>query len=272
MTPGIYQMTNEDYQADPALSKGGLVEFSRSPAHYQAFTSEKREPTPAMLFGSQFHCAALEPDLFKKRYVVQPNVDRRTKAGKDEWTAFEQSVKDNGQMVITQDNLDLCYWMCDSLFSSEIAKSLLSGGQTEQSIFWQHPKWQFTCKCRPDCLNKEHHIVVDLKTTTDASHDAFSRAVVNYRYHWQSAWYLDGIQEIVSPDYHEFIFIVIEKSPPFAVQIYRISHHDIYLAQEQIKPLLSRYAECLAADRWPGPPDRIQMLELPQWYMNHALD
>jgi len=268
-------MSSDDYHRGPgasALSKGGLVELSRSPAHYKAMLDNPQEPTPSLIFGTQFHCAVLEPELFAIHYIVEPKVDKRTKAGKEEYAAFQALLQEKGQEVISQESLDLIGNMKEALFQSQVASGLLSDGLSEQSIFWHHPKWQFMCKCRPDHINTRHRVLVDIKTTLDASPEAFSRAVVNYRYHWQAAHYLEGVNTILEDEYSEFIYIAIEKSPPFAVQIYRIKHDDIYLAQEQIKPLLSRYAECLASDTWPGPPDRIQSLELPQWYINKALD
>jgi len=276
VNPGIYpDMSNEDYhrgRGKASLSKGSLVELARSPAHLKAYRDADHEPTPAMVFGSQFHCAVLEPELFAQRYVVAPKVDRRTKAGKAKWAEFQLSLAENGQEEITQDNMDLINRMADSLRASEIANGLLSDGKAEQSIFWNHPKWGFSCKCRPDFLNNKYSLVVDLKTATDASPEAFAKAVVNYRYHWQAAHYLQGINEILPKEYKEFIFVVIEKTPPYAVQNYILKRDDIYLAEEQIKPLLSLYAECLANDTWPGPPDRIQTIELPSWYIRKALD
>jgi len=272
MEPGIYTMSNNDYQKREALSKGGLVHLAKSPAHYKAFIETEQMATPAMIFGSNFHFAALEPELFKTKYVVAPQIDKRTRAGKEQFATFQLSLEENNQTIISQDDMDLINRMVDVLYSSEVAAGLLVGGLAEQSIFWNHPKWGFTCKCRPDYINEKHTVIVDLKTTVDGSPEAFARAVVNYRYHWQGAYYLAGINEILSQDYTTFLFITIEKTPPFAVQNYILKKDDIYLAEEQIKPLLSQYGECLANDVWPGPSDRVQSLELPQWYYKNALD
>ena len=275
MEPGIYTMSNSDYHRGPgkkSLSKGGLDQLAKSAAHYKAHLEQESSPTPAMIFGSQFHCAALEQDLFKKKYVVDPKIYRRTKAGKAEYAEFQASLEEKGQSVITQDNLDLINRMVESMYKSEIAASLLTDGIAESSIFWNHPKWGFSCKCRPDFLNEKHKIAIDLKTTTDASPQAFAKAIVNYKYHWQASHYLAGINQIISPDYEEFVFIAIEKTPPYAVQNYILKRDDIYLAEEQIKPLYAQFAECISSDIWPGPTDRIQVVDLPGWYYKNALD
>jgi len=275
ISPGIYTISNDDYHrgiGKNALSKGGLVALEKSPAHLKAYRDNPPDPTLAMIFGSQFHYAVLEPELFDKRYVVAPSVDRRTKKGKAEWAEFQLSLAENNQEVITQENLDLIRQMRDTVFKSEVASGLLSAGVAEQSIFWNHPTWGFPCKCRPDFINEKYDVVVDLKSANEANPKAFARAAVNLKYHWQGYWYLAGIKQILHDRYKDFIFIVVEKAPPYAVQIYILQREHISLAREQIKPLLSRYAECFASDNWPGPPDRIQTLELPTWYVRTALD
>lgn len=93
----VYHMPAEQYHATVALSKSGLDQFQRSPAHYKAWLEgAKEEPTPAMVFGSAFHCAVLERDEYAKRYVIFEG-DRRTKAGKE---AYE-SLQTSGATIIT---------------------------------------------------------------------------------------------------------------------------------------------------------------------------
>jgi len=264
--PGIYSMSNDDYHQGPgrlALSKGGLVELSRSPAHYRAMLEKPHETTPAMTFGTQFHCAVLEPDVFAAHYVLEPKFDKRTKTGKEEYSSFQESLAENQQEPISQESLDLITAMQASLRSSDVVSVLLSNGVAEQSIFWQDDTWRFTCKCRPDFINIFDHIVIDLKTTTDASPEAFSRTIINFRYHWQAAHYLAGVNAVYDDCYTDFVLIAVEKAPPFAFQVYQIAYSDIYYAQQQIKPLMRTYAKCLETDTWPGPPDAIQLIELP---------
>ena len=77
-------ITNEEYHADPAVSKSHLDQIARSGYHYWArYLNPDRQPvkpTAAMLFGTLVHTAVLEPDELRNRYDLAP--DRRTKAGK----------------------------------------------------------------------------------------------------------------------------------------------------------------------------------------------
>ncbi len=276
MEPGIYTMSNEDYhrgKGKDALSKGGLDKLDKSPAHLKIHFEEESKPTPAMIFGSNFHCAALEPEIFKRDYMVEPDFgDKRKKENKAAHVIFQLEVEEKGLTIISQSDMDLINYMVDSLYESDVVSGLLSDGIAEQSFFWNHPKWGFGCKVRPDYLNDKYRIAIDLKSAADASPEAFGKATANYKYHWQGSWYLDGINELSPEKYEEFVFIVVEKTPPYAVQNYILKRDDIYLAELQIEPLLSQYAECLASDVWPGPSDRIQTLTLPAWYIRNALN
>lgn len=89
MKPGIYQdISNEDYHNSPecnALSAGGIKSILKTPAHFKA-AQTGNSPTPAMIFGSAAHSYILTPQLGE---VVQaPDINRRTKAGKEEWAEF----------------------------------------------------------------------------------------------------------------------------------------------------------------------------------------
>ena len=84
MNPGIYtDIPADDYHTTQALSKGGLVQFSRSPAHFRAMTYDPSGgDTPAQVIGSAFHARVLEPEVWLQEWVVMPSeIDRRTKDG-----------------------------------------------------------------------------------------------------------------------------------------------------------------------------------------------
>jgi exodeoxyribonuclease VIII len=100
-------MENADYHAHPAISKSHLDLIARSPLHYWArFLDPKRvipEPTPAMRIGSAVHTHVLELDKWDTEYTVAPDgLDRRTKAGKEAWAAFEAESA-NGRTVLSRD-------------------------------------------------------------------------------------------------------------------------------------------------------------------------
>jgi len=262
MKPGIYPtLSNEDYHKDPALAKGMLDKLAISAAHYKAAMEEKAEPTPIMMFGAAFHCAQLEPDRFKKEYVILPqNHDGRTKKGK----VFIEENKD--KIILSYDDSETINAMIKAINSHVTARSLLSKGESEVSYFWKH-RLGFICKCKPD--HRQNDMLIDLKTTANALPNKFSKSIADFKYHWQAAWYLEGVRAN-GIDVKYFLIIAIEKTSPYAVAVYRISPQDIYLAEEEIKPLLDLYIECRTTDVWPAYPDKVQAIDLPAWYLRQS--
>lgn len=261
--PGFYKLSNEEYHKDPALNKSGLVELARSPRHFKAMKEEPKETTPAMVFGSAFHLAVLEPDEYKKKIVIAPSVPKRSKADKATWAAFNDRVQKGGLIPISQEDADTIEHMKKAVLENETAAALLSDGIAELSGFFRD-QTGVMCKIRTDWITGDR-IVVDLKSCRDASFSAFQRDSANLKYHWQAAFYLDGLTTLTGEEHVDFLFLCVEKTVPYGVAVYRLDHEAIEAGRRQIRPLINQYAECLARDYWPGYVDTVQQLGLPRW-------
>jgi hypothetical protein len=264
MEPGIYKLTNDEYHDQEALNKSGLVQLAKSPAHFNEwYHSPNEEPTNAMVIGTATHTAILEPDKYDQSIIIAPQkIDKRTKKGKAEWATFEKKAK--GKIILTQDEANAIEGMKNSVYNNITAYDYLLEGIPEQSVFFNDPVHNFLCKVRPDwCTNFKE--VVDIKTCLDAGYDAFSRAIANFKYHWQAWYYLQGISAVTGVEHTKFIFIAVEKDPPYAVAVYEATKDMLKTAKKQIAPLLDIYGECLKTDAWPCYKDELQQIELPRW-------
>ena len=74
-----------------------------------------------------------------------------------------------------------------------------------------------------------------------------------------------GISAVKEVEHTKFIFIAVEKDPPYGVAVYEATKGMLKTAKKQIAPLLDVYAECLKTDVWPGYKDELQQIELPRW-------
>ena len=265
MNPGIYDhLSNADYHAALGISKSGLDLIDRSPAHYAARYRDGVEspPTPAMVFGTAFHMAVLEPAKFAESYVIGPNTKRGTKA----WNAFESA--NLGKEILKQEDYDKILRMADAVHGHLFARTLLTDGRAERSVFWNDPETGVLCRIRPD-WQRVDGTLVDLKTTTDARQYAFEKAVANFRYHVQAAFYADGIQaaalSLGDAKGLDFCFIAVEKDPPHVVAVYMASAEMVHAGRRQYRENLQRYAECLQKKDWPGYPEEVQIINLPRW-------
>jgi hypothetical protein len=267
MKPGIYpNLPDADYHASEGISNSGLTiirEFS--PAHYRARLNEPREETPALTVGKCIHRAVLEPTRFAAEFAVAPKFDMRTNVGKAacaEWIAAHPDVT-----PVDQDSMDRYLRIRDAVYADPDANRLLSRGHAERSIYTRDPVTGVLVKCRPDFENDSGDpAIVDLKSCADARRDAFAKSAWDYGYYQQAAFYLDVRAWCGLPAAPErFVFIAVEKEPPYAVKLYEASPTMLRRGRDAYRGALDLYAECLANDRWPGYEPGITQIDLPAW-------
>ena len=255
-------MTNDEYHADTsAISASGLKLFLRSPAHYYAAYLDpnrvERQPTLAMRIGTATHCAILEPSRFNDEYAVIPDsIDRRTKEGKQAYA----DLLATGAELVTSDDMARIMNMACAFRDNTIARALFEmPHQVEQSIFATING--VACKCRPDFMTTDGLLVMDVKTTSDASPEGFGKSAWNLGYHIQAAFYRRVISEATgtTPD---FIFGCVESEQPHLVAFYSTPPYLLEYADKLIDDALERFAECKKSGIWPGYVSEIEMQEL----------
>jgi len=263
-TSRVSSLSMEEYKSIPAISKSGLDLINRSPAHFRQDQLYPEPPTPAMAFGAMAHKFLLEPNNFGAEYAVLPDgIDRRTKDGREAWVEWESN--NAGKSPVTLETMCELEAMSRSLDSYIRASLALAGGHAEQSFFWQTASEHglLDCKARIDYVRDQ--VLVDFKTTTDARSEAFSRACWNLRYHVQAAFYTDSFHAVTGEKADGFLFVAMEKSPPYAVAVYQADETMIEQGRAEYLRNLETYAECLNKDKWPAYPDVVQGILLPVW-------
>ena len=189
-------------------------------------------------------------------------------------------AENEGYTVLSPDDLAQLHAMRDAIRAHPAASALLSGdGMAEASVYWTDPATGELCRCRPDWWRKDG-IVVDLKTTIDASPEGFAKSLANYRYHVQAPWYLAGTSAAYEsghlPDDWQapraFAFIAVEKAAPYAVAVYMLDTASLEVGAAQMRADLDTLAECRRTGVWPGYGDKIKALSLPDWYLRQKAE
>lgn len=266
-------MTDKEYRESPGISRSELWRLNPAtggtPEKFMYAKENPEPPTPAMVFGTLAHLALLEPQRFNESFAFKPDVDGRTKAGKAEWEAFRAGLGD--RTAVSKDDWALACRMAYEVNRVPFGRKLL-GGDHERVFRWVDPDTGEECKIRVDALFMVGGIpvIIDYKTTTDASTDAFSRKCLNLGYDFQAGMYCEGVERVtgVRP---RFVFIVQEKDAPYAVNVLEADEAFVQRGKDIFRELLGIYHECKTTNNWygyMGPEAVIGQLSLPAWAAN----
>jgi len=258
----VVGMPNEAYHAYPGISKSGLDLIDRSPSHYRY--REPRETSRQMEIGTAIHCALLEPDRYAHEYVLLREVSARTAS------EYKQACKEHpSERVLVSYEADRVAGMQEVVYAVAAARELLQReGWRELSAFGTDPETGELIKCRFDLLTTDG-IAVDLKKTRDARPEKFSRAVYDYRYHVQEAFYrhvfrcATGGKELAG-----YRLLAVEEALPHSTVVYRLDDEAIAEGARQFRRNLNTYAACQASGDWHGYVIESELLSLPTWVMN----
>lgn len=259
MKPGIHDITNEAYHAGPGISKTGLWDiWKRTPAH---FMGAERKNTKAKDFGTAAHTAILEPEIFEKAYCVAPDGNKNSNVYKD----AALYLTNQGFTLLSKAEYDAVRWIRDEAERHPIIRRLRQDAVMEQSGYWIDEETGELCRCRPDIYSRKNRLIGDIKTSKAADLESFSRDVANYGYHVQEAYYSDGWQAAGGGAVDGFVFIVVEKEPPFLFALYELDPDSVEEGRQIYRTALKIYAECRRTNHWPGYADKVQELRLPKW-------
>ena len=237
-----------EYRAMPGLSKHELDNFALAPSYYKFKKAQEWKPSRSMEMGTLIHSLVLEG---RTDYAVGPQVDRRTKAGKEDWQSFcEENL---GKIIITEDEertirgcLDACMPLLERCeFDTE--------SDIETSIFWDRD--DVACKGRPDMISTVagKPAIVDLKTTNDIK--SFNSKFWSFRYDVQAAWYQYGLAKAMDmKEMPEFWFLVVDTEAPHLAQLQLASVELLERANKTIDRELDFFKQCQLLDEWHGLP------------------
>jgi len=265
--PGIHKaLPAADYHRRElgVVSNSALKHVRRSPAHYKAWIdgTAPDKDTPALAFGRAFHMAILEPEKFSSAYVEMPKFDGRTKEGKASRAAWEAQHSD-AEPLLFDDMLTITA-MSESVRRHPLASQMIREGQAELTLAWKDEETWLSCKSRLDYYVEPLAMIVDVKSTENASWDDFRRDVAKYGYHVQDALYRSAALALDMPVQH-FVLLAVEKSPPYAVATFTLDAEGIGRGYQAARRDIDTLAHCMKTGRWPGYSETIQTIEVPFW-------
>lgn len=265
---GVHENVDERvyHRWDGASNSRLSTIHEKSEGHLKAELDNPIDPTDDMIFGTALHIATLEPDHLSERVVVEPVVNRRTNAGKEELEVFR--ARNAGKVILSPTQWDNLIGARDAVFAHPWARQLIDEAapdDRELSIAWDDPETGVRVKARLDAVNRRGRAIVDVKKTKDASRRGFGKACANFGYHRQAALYTEGADILDVMKGADFVHVAVEGVYPFKVGVYCLDDEALGLGEAQVRALLRRYATALETGDWPTSSGRIEPLALPKW-------
>jgi PDDEXK-like domain of unknown function (DUF3799) len=269
LTPGIHNLTAEQYHSDPAptpslSSSIANILLDQSPAHAwmahpRLNTRHETEEDSRFDLGSAAHLMLLERR--EDRIVRVQADDWRTKAAKEQ----RDAARANGQYPILERQYVDCLAMCsaaqDYMVDTELS-DLLATGDPEQTLLWQESNLWY--RCRPDLLSKDRRIVLDYKSTASAAPEFITRQIGRMGYDLQSEFYSRGI-EAVTQIKPAFVFLFQEITKPYACSLISLSNAYKALGQSKVGRAIHLWNRCLTTNNWPAYSNQILYAEPRTW-------
>ena len=242
-------LKQEEYFNVEALSYSGLKLILKSPLH---FKNSPYIESAAMNLGSAVHCALLEPERFKEEYILVEG-DGRTKAVKE----LLAQIENDGKKAIKATDYNTIINIKQAISENKTASELLNTpGRSEVAIIIDEN--DIKLKGKIDRLT-ENNIIIDIKTTTDASPTSFLKSIYKYKYNLQALFYQRLIKSETGKN-TKFYFIAVETVQPYGVGVYECSLGLLAEAEIDFNKGIDIYKKCIKTNTWNGYPDEIVTL------------
>jgi hypothetical protein len=212
-------------------------------------------------------------------YVSKPEeINRRTNLGKTQWANFQEDCKRNGFVIVDQESIDIGFEYArltrgkivldDQDVADAIACVQALNNHAEFATIMAQPRrvevpFEFDLfghkfKAKPDCIVDSMRLIVDIKTTDDASPHRWQWSAVDYGYHRQ-AWLYQKAVKLEVGEWYRFVFAVVEKPKPSTrgipptVALYELDIETVMMGREDVLTLATDYETRLETNNWQQP-------------------
>ena len=280
---GVYDnLQADDYHRVLGLTKTGIMMLRKSPAHFWHWmSSPPEESSKAMHLGTATHTLVFEPEKWADEITVIPDdapkkptkAQREAKKPSEEtlasvawWDNFNASI--SGRAVISAEEEVQARSMATAVREHKEVFGYLThpSAKAELSIIATERVngLDIACKGRCDLVTMDGTVIVDLKTTEDASAEGFSKSFMSYGYWMQASHYLAIARKSGLP-IERFIFVAVEKHPPYSVACYELDAQSLEKANAIRQRLLETLSDCIARNEFPSYQRGVTSLTLPPW-------
>lgn len=259
----LIKISDEEYFANEALGSHQIRTLLDSPLMFWESMKLTREPTPAMKLGSLVHCFLLEPDVFKEKYAIEPELDRRCKEYK------EFANQNEGKLFYRNSELEPIQNRLNKILTKNLSgyDSLMKILKNEDGLFKEYSVFWDNFKAKIDCFDSVSKTLIDVKTANDVNPSVFKRLVFKYTYDLQLAHYGNALSAC---GYHvdNYKIVAIQTSFPYDIVEYELDMEVMDYAYERIYKLYNTLEDVLLFKNDTGyNQGRVVNIELPKYFI-----
>lgn len=289
--PGIYVgMRREDYDAIDAANQSTLKTMLKaSPAHARHEKLFPKEVTDSKILGTAWHMLFLQGrQRFQSNYTIWEGKTRRGK----EWDAFKEAAEDDGKIILTKGQADACFLMALSLREHETAARLFNRlepthGIGETVLIWDEPREigkPIRCKAMLDhFITDDSPTIPDLKSASSTVPQDLERAIANFGYDFQGAFYRRGAAALSYPNANIVLcfldtggsgatpkptIVNADDEERYPVRVVELDEKALARGDQFVDAALDLWRMCQSAGKWGSYPDQIESISVPQWAIN----
>ncbi len=258
-----------DYHSWNLMSASALKVLDKATPMHLTASREEREDTPAFRLGRALHSAILTPHAYELDFAVAPQVDKRTKEGKEFWASFASI--NVGRTLLTMDEANQVDAMVASIRGHKTANQLIKACGKDVEVTLTGEIEGVKCKARIDAWLEESGTIIDIKTHSGiASPQEFAKAAWNFGYWTQFAFYRECLR-LAGKEVSNVVLIVVEKSAPHAVMCAALHDGGLDVAAGRIPELIANYREFEMNPTKGWKTDDLYEIRIPSWATNDLL-
>lgn len=289
----------------PGVSPTSINDFFECPAKFWRYSSlnpnkEKKEATPAMIFGRLVHCMVLTPESFESDFAVEPvktseletiddmrsilalhGVVLKSSAKKSDyivavnqvapqakfWQIELETFKQNAgrRTIVTKEQYDLARSMQEAMFRNAKVKQLIGNGYSEEPFCWfpDGPEGLMR-KVKLDYIRQG--LVIEYKTAEEPDPERFEREIGERGYHRQLAMQIDACTRRYGEAPHGAIIIAQDKEYHDDICITAVNAPALTVGAEEVEYAFQQITERLKTGNWKKFAEDIKPIGLPRYY------
>jgi hypothetical protein len=236
---------SKTYFSHEALSNSGIKQILKSPRKFRYWTDTEKADSSDFRIGRALHNIVLEPE--RPRILLYDQTQTfQSKAGQAFLAANPDSI------CLTADEYATVSGMAESIASNHSVSRLIASCPVREAEIYGQELTAFgpiKSKAMVDAMSSG--LILDLKTTRDDPGD-FLWTGKRFGYDIQAAWYRHMAYTHVDGNMREFVFIVVEKNPPYEIALYQTKPETFEKGWEKCAEGIEAYGQCMSLNRWPA--------------------